>query len=113
MDFSNYSCMIYNIKPGDTLYNISRSYNVPIALLLRANPYVDVYNLQVGDELCIPVLNPSAWNHSVTYVVEDEESLQTVLDQYGIDLEDVLEFNNMDRMQLTPGTTIQIPIYDM
>ena len=20
----------------------------------RANPYVDVYNLQVGDELCIP-----------------------------------------------------------
>jgi len=23
-------------------------------LILRANPYVDVYNLQIGDKLCIP-----------------------------------------------------------
>ncbi|MFU0826859.1 MAG: LysM peptidoglycan-binding domain-containing protein [Lachnoclostridium sp.] len=113
MDNNEYYCLIYNIKKGDTLYNISRSYNVPIALLLRANPYVDVYNLQVGDELCIPVRNPSEWSNSITYVIQDEDSLQTVLDQYGIDLEDVLEFNNMKGMPLTPGMTIQIPIYDM
>lgn len=105
--------MVYNIKQGDTLYNISRSYNVPIALILRANPYVDIYNLQIGDELCIPVINPASWNNVVTYIVQDEDSLQAVLDQYGIDLEDVLEFNNMSGMQLTPGMAIQIPIYDM
>lgn len=105
--------MIYNIKRGDTLYNISRSYNIPVALILRANPYVDIYNLQIGDELCIPVMNPSTFNDSVTYVVQDEASLQTILDQYGIDLEEVLEFNNMDGMTLAPGMTIQIPIYDM
>jgi LysM repeat protein len=105
--------MIYNIKQGDTLYNISRTYNVPIALILRANPYVDIYNLQVGDELCIPVSNPSSWNNSVTYVVQDEASLQAVLDQYGIDLEDVLEFNNLNGAQLAPGMTIQIPVFDM
>lgn len=44
----------YVIKKGDTLYSISRRYDVPLALVLRANPYVDVYNLQVGDEICIP-----------------------------------------------------------
>lgn len=44
----------YVIKKGDTLYSISRRYNVPLALILRANPYVDVYNLQIGDEICVP-----------------------------------------------------------
>jgi len=30
-------------------------HQVPLALLLRANPYVDVYNLQVGETICVPV----------------------------------------------------------
>ncbi len=45
----------YVIRQGDSLYKISRIYRVPLALLLRANPYVDVYNLQVGEEICIPL----------------------------------------------------------
>ncbi len=44
----------YTIKKGDTLYEISRSHKVPLSLLLRSNPFVDVFNLQVGDTLCIP-----------------------------------------------------------
>lgn len=44
----------HTIKEGDTLYEISKMHNVPLALLLRANPYVDVFNLQVGDTICIP-----------------------------------------------------------
>ena len=44
----------YTIKNGDTLYEISRRHNVPLSLLLRSNPFVDVFNLQVGDTLCIP-----------------------------------------------------------
>jgi LysM repeat protein len=52
-----YNCMIYVIKQGDTLYSISRKYNVPLALIIRVNPYVDIYNLQIGDELCLPFIN--------------------------------------------------------
>ena len=44
----------HTIKKGDTLYEISRKYRVPLALLLRANPYVDVFNLQVGETICVP-----------------------------------------------------------
>ena len=47
----------HTIKKGDTLYEISRKYRVPLALLLRANPYVDVFNLQVGESICVPA-NP-------------------------------------------------------
>lgn len=50
--------MVHVIKQGETLYQLSRRYRVPLALILRANPYVDVYNLQVGQEICIPVARP-------------------------------------------------------
>lgn len=50
--------MVHVIKEGENLYQLSRAYRVPLALILRANPYVDVYNLQVGQEICIPVVKP-------------------------------------------------------
>ena len=43
--------MVHVIKPGDTLYQLSRYYRIPMAMLLRANPYVDVYNLQLSGKL--------------------------------------------------------------
>lgn len=48
--------MVHVIKDGETLYQLSRMYRVPIALILRANPYLDVYNLQIGQEICIPMM---------------------------------------------------------
>lgn len=51
--------MVHVIQPGETLYQLSRKYRVPLALLLRANPYVDVYNLQEGQEICIPMVRPN------------------------------------------------------
>lgn len=50
--------MIHVIKQGENLYQLSRKYRVPLALILRANPYVDVYNLQPGQEICIPMSRP-------------------------------------------------------
>lgn len=47
--------VVHIVKSGDTLYRLSRVYQVPLAMILRANPYVDVYNLRIGQELCIPV----------------------------------------------------------
>lgn len=42
------------IRAGETLYSISRMYNVPVAEIMRANPYVNVYNLRINDRICIP-----------------------------------------------------------
>ena len=42
---------MHMIKKGDTLYALSRRYHVPLEVMLRANPYVDVYNLQPGEIL--------------------------------------------------------------
>lgn len=50
--------MVHVIKKGETLYQLSREYRVPLPAILRANPYVDVYNLQIGQEICIPMRRP-------------------------------------------------------
>lgn len=52
----NYTCMTHVIRPGDTLYRLSREYGIKVSALMMANPFVDIYNLRVGDELCIPRL---------------------------------------------------------
>lgn len=52
----NYTCMTHVVRPGDTLYRLSREYGLKVSALMMANPFVDIYNLRIGDELCIPRL---------------------------------------------------------
>ena len=55
MNYDTCDGLTYTIKQGDTLYGISRKYDVPLAMILHANPYADVYRLNVGDTICIPM----------------------------------------------------------
>lgn len=58
---ANCTGIIHVVKEGDTLYKIGKMHGVSVSALMYANPYVNIYNLQVGDELCVPVYNMS-WN---------------------------------------------------
>ncbi|HIR13993.1 MAG TPA: LysM peptidoglycan-binding domain-containing protein, partial [Candidatus Choladousia intestinavium] len=51
-------CMgfIHIVQKGENLYRIGKQYQVSVSALIYANPFVDVYSLQIGDELCIPKL---------------------------------------------------------
>lgn len=106
--------MNYVIKQGDTLYSISRDYNVPLPLILRLNPFMDIYNLQVNDEICIPVQQQAAETLPViSYVIEERDTVQSILDKFGIGPDDLLEYNSLNEITLLPGTTIQLPTYDV
>lgn len=111
----NMNCIMHIIQEGDSLYSISRRYNVPISMLFKANPYVEIYNLQIGDELCIPVMQPIPPMDFETYVVSEGDTLESILENYGISIEDLAQFNQLreDIMEqgLIPGTILQIPMY--
>ena len=47
---------LYTIRPGDTLYLIAQEYNTTINAILRINPDIDPLNLQIGSEICVPVI---------------------------------------------------------
>jgi len=114
------------IRKGDTLYKISRIYRVPLALILRANPYVDVYNLQPGDEICIPLIpqqikppmpgmpgNPGNQEHLMIYVVQDGDSMGSVLKRFRLTPEEFLKINRPEHIMLRPGSTVEVPEANM
>lgn len=45
----------HTIRRGDTLYRLSRMYGVSVEKIMDANPNVNIYNLVIGDTLCIPI----------------------------------------------------------
>lgn len=48
----------YTIRPGDTLYLIARRFNITLPVLIAANPGIDPLQLQVGQNICVPVAPP-------------------------------------------------------
>lgn len=101
--------IIYTIKKGDTLYGLSGKFRVPLAVILRANPYVDIYNLQIGDQICIPIAGGRFPITIIPYIVKDNDTLMKILDYFNLDLTDFLKYNNLNEIKLKSGMTLQIP----
>jgi len=108
--FDTCNGIIYTIKKGDTLYSISGRFKVPLARILRANPYIDIYNLQIGEQICIPKCPNCNPFYLMTYIIKDDETLLDVLNRFGIELEDLLKYNNLNGMMLKTGAKLQIPV---
>ena len=103
-------CLFYEIKQGDTLYSISRRYNMNINTIIMANPFINIYNLQIGDVICLPSIPQSGFAHLTTYLIEDGDTLGSVVDKSNINLADLLAINDIYSISLLPGTTLSIPI---
>jgi len=43
------------VRPGDTLWSVARAYRTTVEALRRANPFLSVRPLRVGDILKIPL----------------------------------------------------------
>ncbi len=108
--FDTCNGIIYTIKKGDTLYSISGRFRVPLARILRANPYIDIYNLQIGEQICIPKCPNCNPFYLMTYIVKEEETMLDILNRFGIELDDLLKYNNLNGIVLQTGSKLQIPV---
>ncbi|MCI5732100.1 MAG: LysM domain-containing protein [Eubacterium sp.] len=123
--------MIHVIKPGDNLYQLSRRYRVPLALILRANPYVDVYNLRPGQEICIPMSRPGrpmpepepqemqkememdemgeCPDERCTYRSDGTKSLGKILEENGLSMTEFFERNDPNQVVIASDVMLDIP----
>ena len=123
--------MIHVIKPGDNLYQLSRRYRVPLALILRANPYVDVYNLRPGQEICIPMSRtgrpmpepePQEMQKEMemdekeecpdercTYRSDGTKSLGKILEENGLSMTEFFERNDPNQVVIASDVILDIP----
>lgn len=103
-------CIYYEIKQGDTLYSISRRYNVDLNAIIMANPFINVYKLKKGDVICLPCVPHNRYDDYTTYTVEDGDTLGSIIEKKGINLADLMEANDINSIVLKPGTTIMVPL---
>lgn len=102
--------MIHQVKNGDTLYKIARMHGVKVRDLMLANPYVNVYQLQVGDELCVPVFTKMQQMTGRPYRVGKNETIGSILKKTGLSFEELVKMNNrIADILLEEGIVLVIP----
>lgn len=99
---------VHVIEAGDTLYKLARKYDVKLFDIMRLNPYVNVYNLQIGDEICIPTM---ASRPEKTYVVNEGDTIEKVLKAFGVDFETLARWNpTLLEVELPEGLILKLPL---
>lgn len=117
----------YVVKKGDTLYSISRKYQITVPELKAANNLSENDVLKVGVKLVIPsadIENAAALSASKTpetkknvssktaasYVVQKGDTLYGIARKYNIKLNELLSLNNLDNSStIKIGQKILVP----
>ena len=125
--FSMYADSSYIVKKGDTLYSISRKYQITGPELRAANNLSENDVLKAGAKLVIPaadIENAAALSASKTsdykkdssrtataaYVVQKGDTLYGIARKYNIKLNELLSLNNLDNSStIKIGQKILVP----
>lgn len=126
--FSMYADSSYIVKKGDTLYSISRKYQITVPELRAANNLSENDVLKAGAKLVIPaadIENAAALSVSKTsdykkdssrtsataaYVVQKGDTLYGIARKYNIKLNELLSLNNLDNSStIKIGQKILVP----
>ncbi|MDH7479278.1 MAG: LysM peptidoglycan-binding domain-containing protein [Syntrophomonadaceae bacterium] len=96
--------LFYTVQPGDTLWAISRRYQVPLSEVTRANQLPDPNRLAVGQGLLIPL--PDLFY----YRVQPGDTLWRISRLYGVDIVSLVEANRIaDPSLIYAGQQLRIP----
>ncbi|MBN2813570.1 MAG: LysM peptidoglycan-binding domain-containing protein [Bacteroidales bacterium] len=107
---------IHTVQKGQTLYSISKAYEVTQDEIKLANPQVDVINLREGLAIKIPMAKPAEVaiypQNREDYIAHDVRRGQTIYSlarKYRIDEEVIYSHNPWAREGIKPGQTLWIP----
>jgi murein DD-endopeptidase MepM/ murein hydrolase activator NlpD len=90
----------YTLKKGETLYRVSRKFDVPVEVLQEYNGIESPQSLREGTRIQIPP----------QYKVEKGDTLYSISRKYGVDLEVLMDFNGIiNSSSLRTGTVLYLP----
>ncbi|MCS7307207.1 MAG: LysM peptidoglycan-binding domain-containing protein [Aquificaceae bacterium] len=101
-------CKYYKVKEGDTPEKIAKSQGVDLKELLSANKGIDEKRLKIGQTLCIPVKKKTVERHAI-YEVKKGDTLKSIADSFGVDVQTLKEYNNLKDDKLVEGQKLKIP----
>lgn len=103
--------IIHLVDPGETLYALSRRYNVEVAAITEANPGAES-GLKSGQLLKVPskarATAPSGKTSVRYHVVAAKETLFSVSKQYQVTVSELLRWNNLTTNELRIGQKLAV-----
>ena len=105
-DYATTSDNTYVVKSGDSLWSISKKYNIPVDELKRINNLTSNL-LSIGQVLKIPGDNDDVEENK--YTVKSGDTLYSIAREYNISVQDIKDANNLINNNLTIGQKLIIP----
>jgi spore germination protein len=96
---------IYVVKSGDTLWSISRQFNVEMSQISYGNQLKNVNILVIGQSLLIPEKNKE-------YIVQPGDTLNEISQKVNIGIQELIDFNQLSNpSRLYIGQLLVLPYY--
>ena len=99
---------VYTIRPGDTFFGLAARFNTTVQAIMNANPGVNPNNLQIGQQICIPVAPaPGPCPGGFTYTIRAGDTFFSIARRFGISVSALMAANpNVDPDRLQIGQEI-------
>ena len=98
--------LVHTILKGNTMYSISKDYNVSVDEISRVNPELSS-GLKEGQKILIPIVGNSV--KSFSYTVKEGETYYSILKMFNLKEEEVKALNPGLNKNLTMGQNIILP----
>lgn len=101
--------IIHKVEAKETLFSISRKYGVALLGVVESNPGADS-GLEIGQEIKVPYSanNRSKTKEGTIHRVGDKETLYSIAKQYGVSVDDIKKWNNLNNAGLKLGQELLI-----
>lgn len=102
------------VKKGDTLFSISRMYNINVHALRAVNKEVG-NSLNIGQKINLPqgakqnASRAVAQKKDIIHIVKKGDTLYSIGRNYNVSVQAIMAFNNMKENSLTVGQKLRIP----
>ncbi|MGY5353001.1 LysM peptidoglycan-binding domain-containing protein [Wenyingzhuangia sp. IMCC45533] len=109
------SLKVHKVQAKETLYSLSKLYNVSMSDLIKKNTFLSQEGLKIGQELIIPIVavqqTKDAQNKVRLHNVKEKETLYSIAKKYGVTIDEIKEKNVTVLMDgVKAGSVLEIPL---
>lgn len=113
--------IVYTVKAGDNLWNISRKYGVSVEVIIDVNNFRDKDFLSLGQKLEIPAIGGGVPDSNqkqeptiITYTVVKGDNLWSISQRFDVKMTSIISANNLKEIsRLSIGQKLKLPITNM
>ena len=101
---------IHTIAAGETLWSISRLYEVTMDDLLRWNELPEPDAISIGQNIQVkaPIEEASVGKNIINHTVQPGETVYAISRQYGMTVDEVVDLNNLNGFDLNVGQELRV-----